>query len=100
MSQANSSREFLGHPEGLGFLFGSEMWERFSFYGMRAPIVLCMVNHLLSPDRVGVVLGLGELKRALEFFSGPLAAQQVASLIYGLYTSLVYLTAILDMGRN
>jgi len=87
--------EFLGHPKGLAFLFGSEMWERFSYYGMRALLVLYMVDHLLKPERVEPVLGLAALKRLLESLSGPLGAQPFASQIYGLYTGLVYLTPIL-----
>jgi proton-dependent oligopeptide transporter, POT family len=87
--------EFLGHPKGLAFLFGSEMWERFSYYGMRALLVLYMVDHLLTPERVDYVLGLATLKRGLESLSGPLAAQPFASQIYGLYTGFVYLTPIL-----
>jgi len=86
---------FLGHPGGLGFLFGAELWERFSYYGMRALLVLYMVEHLLAPERLDAALGLPELKRLLETLSGPLAPQPLASQIYGLYTGLVYLTPIL-----
>ena len=87
--------DVLGHPKGLAYLFGSEMWERFSYYGMRALLVLYMVDHLLKPERVDHVLGLATLKRLLESVSGPLAAQPFASQIYGLYTGFVYLTPIL-----
>ena len=47
MSTVPSSRQttFLGHPIGLYFLFFTEMWERFSYYGMRALLMLYMVNH-------------------------------------------------------
>ena len=38
------SADFLGHPRGLSFLFATEMWERFSYYGMRALLVLYMVK--------------------------------------------------------
>lgn len=86
--------EAFGHPKGLAFLFSTEMWERFSYYGMRALLVLYMVNHLLTPERAQGVLGLRELKQALELISGPLAAQPLASHIYGLYTAFVYLTPI------
>ncbi|WP_457796408.1 peptide MFS transporter [Methylocystis sp. S23] len=86
---------FLGHPRGLAFLFGSELWERFSYYGMRALLVLYMVEYLLTPERMNAALGLAELKRGLEALSGPLEAQPFASQIYGLYTGLVYLTPIL-----
>jgi POT family proton-dependent oligopeptide transporter len=39
-------RTFFGHPVGLFVLFFTEMWERFSYYGMRSLLVLYMVNHL------------------------------------------------------
>src|SRR5262249_3996050 len=42
--------DFLGHPRGLSFLFATEMWERFSYYGMRALLVLYMVKYVLQPD--------------------------------------------------
>ena len=35
-----------GHPKGLWVLFGTEMWERFNFYGMRALLTLFMVNSI------------------------------------------------------
>ena len=38
----------FGHPRGLAFLFTTEMWERFSYYGMRALLVLYMTKHLLA----------------------------------------------------
>jgi POT family proton-dependent oligopeptide transporter len=65
---------FFGHPKGLGPLFFTEMWERFSYYGMRAILVLYMV----APPAQG---GLGfDVKRAAS--------------IYGTYTMAVYLTAL------
>ena len=63
-----------GHPRGLSTLFFTEMWERFSYYGMRALLLLFMV----APVAKG---GLG--------FETPVAAG-----IYGLYTGSVYFTAI------
>src|SRR5512142_2879313 len=39
-------RFLLGHPRGLGLIFVTEMWERFSYYGMRAILVLYLVNAL------------------------------------------------------
>jgi POT family proton-dependent oligopeptide transporter len=86
---------FAGHSPGLATLFGSEMWERFSYYGMRALLVLYMVDYLLRPERINGAVGLPELKRALEALSGPLGPQPLASQIYGLYTGLVYLTPLL-----
>jgi len=87
--------ERFGHPIGLAFLFTTEMWERFSYYGMRALLVLYMVDHLLKPESAATVVGLGALKGMLETLSGPLDAQPLASQIYGLYTGFVYLTPIL-----
>jgi POT family proton-dependent oligopeptide transporter len=90
-----ASRELFGHPRALTFLFATEMWERFSYYGMRALLVLYMVKYLLEPQRAGQVLGLGPFRSALEFVFGPLAPQPLASQIYGFYTGLVYLTPII-----
>jgi POT family proton-dependent oligopeptide transporter len=65
---------FFGHPAGLRTLFFAEMWERFSYYGMRALLVLFMT----APIATG---GLGW------------DTSQAGS-IYGMYTSLVYLVAL------
>jgi proton-dependent oligopeptide transporter, POT family len=86
--------DLFGHPRALTFLFATEMWERFSYYGMRALLVLYMVKYLLDPQRVAGVAGLGAFKDALEFVFGPLATQPLASQIYGFYTGLVYLTPV------
>jgi POT family proton-dependent oligopeptide transporter len=86
--------ELAGHPRALSFLFTTEMWERFSYYGMRSLLVLYMVNYLLLPGRVENVIGLAGLRRLLEMPFGPLDTQPLASQIYGLYTGLVYLTPI------
>ncbi len=59
-----------GHPTGLYVLFTTEMWERFSYYGMRALLALYMVKALIM-------------------------SKETSSLIYGNYTSLVYLTPLL-----
>src|SRR5262245_64467598 len=67
-------RAFFGHPRGLSTLFFTEMWERFSYYGMRALLLLFMTAPVASG-------GLG--------FS---AAQGGA--IYALYTSMVYMMTL------
>ena len=90
----SSPDEFLGHPRGLGFLFATEMWERFSYYGMRALLVLYMVKYALQPSVAEQVIGLSGLHRALESIFGRLDIQPFASQIYGFYTGLVYLTPI------
>ena len=87
--------QWFGHPKGLSFLFATEMWERFSYYGMRALLVLYMVDYLLKPATAPTVWGLATLQRGLEAVSGPLGIQPLASQIYGLYTGLVYLTPII-----
>jgi proton-dependent oligopeptide transporter, POT family len=60
----------LGHPKGLFVLFFAEMWERFSYYGMRALLIFYLTKHWLFSD--------GQ-----------------ASVIYGAYTALVYITPVL-----
>ena len=62
--------EFAGHPKGLYVLFFAEMWERFSYYGMRALLIFYLTKHWLFDD--------GK-----------------ANLIYGAYTSLVFVTPVL-----
>ncbi|HKS87715.1 MAG TPA: peptide MFS transporter [Pseudolabrys sp.] len=89
-----SMSEVFGHPRGLTFLFATEMWERFSYYGMRSLLILYMVKFLLPEQGTHGVIGLDSLKRGLEVISGPLAPQPFASEIYGFYTGLVYLTPI------
>jgi POT family proton-dependent oligopeptide transporter len=71
---ADSSRSFFGHPRGLATLFFTEMWERFSFYGMRALLILYMTAELAE----------GGLS-----YSVPKAGA-----VYALYTSLVYLMGL------
>jgi POT family proton-dependent oligopeptide transporter len=85
--------DFLGHPRGLTFLFATEMWERFSYYGMRALLVLYMVKYLLLPGHDDVI-GIGAVRGLLERIFGPLGVQPFASQIYGLYTGFVYLTPL------
>lgn len=67
---AGNEKTFLGHPRGLYMLFFAEMWERFSYYGMRALLVLYLTKHWLFSD--------GD-----------------ASMVYGAYTALVYITPVI-----
>lgn len=89
------SRDLLGHPRGLTFLFGTEMWERFSYYGMRALLVYYLTKYLLLPGHVEHVLFYPQIKALYEGMSGPLNVQQISSLIYGTYTGLIYATPLL-----
>jgi POT family proton-dependent oligopeptide transporter len=89
------SGELFGHPRGLTFLFTTEMWERFSYYGMRSLLILYMVKFVLLPENAGSVIGLGALRSFYESIFGTLGTQPFASHIYGLYTALVYLTPLI-----
>jgi POT family proton-dependent oligopeptide transporter len=86
--------ELFGHPRGLTFLFTTEMWERFSYYGMRSLLVLYMTKYLLLPEHSGDVRGLTTVKSALEAIFGHLDVQPLSSQIWGFYTALVYFTPI------
>ena len=86
---------FLGHPKGLAYLAFTEAWERFSYYGMSALLVLYMVDQLLRPGHVEHVLGFGAFRRAIEGVFGPLSNQALASEIFGLYSGFVYFTPVL-----
>ncbi len=67
--EAVSERTILGHPAGLFVLFFAEMWERFSYYGMRGLLIFYLTKHWLFAD-------------------------DKASVIYGAYTALVYITPV------
>jgi POT family proton-dependent oligopeptide transporter len=82
------------HPPGLWYLAFTEMWERFSYYGMTALLSLYMVGQLLTPGHAEHVLGLAGLRHLLGG-GRPMADQAFASLIYGWYGGLVYFTPIL-----
>ena len=86
---------FLGHPRGLFYLAFTEAWERFSYYGMTALVVLFMVNQLLLPGHVEHIGGFSGFRAALESLSGPLSTQALASQIFGLYSGFVYFTPLL-----
>ncbi len=67
---AADERTILGHPRGLVILFLTEMWERFSYYGMRGLLVVYLTQHFLFSD-------------------------EKSSLLYGAYTALVYVMTII-----
>jgi POT family proton-dependent oligopeptide transporter len=67
---SKNSQTLLGHPRGLLILFLTEMWERFSYYGMRALLVIYLTQHFLFSD-------------------------QRSTLLYGAYTALVYVMTII-----
>ena len=73
-SAVSQDGSFYGHPRGLATLFFTEMWERFSYYGMRAVLILFMVD-AIQTGGLGLTVGR-------------------AAIIYGLYTAAAYLTAL------
>jgi POT family proton-dependent oligopeptide transporter len=91
---APSSRTIMGHPPGLFVLFFAEMWERMSYYGMRALLSLYMVNHLfVRPDVGAKVLGFNFVSGVFQsLFGTAWTPQPLQSWVYGLYTAFVYLT--------
>jgi POT family proton-dependent oligopeptide transporter len=88
-------KTLFGHPRGLAVLFGTEMWERLSYYGMRALLIGYLTKYLLLPGHVETVLFYAPVKAFFEALAGPLSPQPFASLIYGTYTGLVYATPLL-----
>ena len=87
-------RSFFGHPRGLFFLAFTEAWERFSFYGMTALLVLYMVNQLLLPGHVEKVAGFAAFRGILESLTGTLTPVGLGSMIFGLYSGFVYFTPV------
>lgn len=77
MNQAPVKSELWGHPKGLYVLFTAEMWERFSYYGMRALLVLTLVA---ATESANPGFGMSDAD---------------ALSLYGMYTGLVYFTPIL-----
>lgn len=85
---------FFGHPRGLGFLAGTELWERFSFYAMQALLMLYMTKYLLLPANSGRVLGLGTYRNVLESVFGPMTDLALAAQTFGLYSGLILVTPL------
>ncbi len=86
---------FLGHPKGLAYLAFTEAWERFSYYGMAALLVLYMVNQLLLPGHVEHIAGFATFRGWIEGTFGALSTQALASQIFGLYSGFVYFTPVI-----
>jgi dipeptide/tripeptide permease len=93
-ADARSDTAFFGHPAGLGWLSFCELWERFSFYGMQALLVLYLSNYLFLPQNIGQVAGMEALRRTIEGATGVRSPQQLASAVFGLYAGFVYLTPL------
>src|SRR5947207_4749900 len=91
----NGAATFLGHPKGLFYLAFTEAWERFSYYGMTALLVLYMVNQALLPGHVENIAGFAGFRSAIEALVGPQSTQALASRVFGLYSGFVYFTPML-----
>jgi POT family proton-dependent oligopeptide transporter len=92
----DGDRAFFGHPKALGYLAFTEAWERFSYYGMQSLLVLYMTKTLLLTPHVEQIAGFAAFERFIQAVYHPGASTQaISSAIFGLYTSLVYLTPIL-----
>jgi proton-dependent oligopeptide transporter, POT family len=89
-----SSRELLGHPSGLFIAAGTEFWDRISFHGMQALLVLYMVERLLLPGHIEHIVGFARLRSVIEVVTGPLSPQALATQIFGLYVGLVSFTPV------
>ncbi len=88
-------RRFFGQPMALAYLSFTEAWERFSYYGMTAILVLYMSQALLLPGHVEHIAGFTAFRSALESVFGPMTTLALASQTLGLYTGLVYFTPVL-----
>lgn len=86
---------FLGEPKALAYLAFTEAWERFSYYGMTALLVLYMTQALFLPGHVEHIQGFAGFRAALISIYGPMDPQALASQVYGLYTGFVYFTPVL-----
>jgi proton-dependent oligopeptide transporter, POT family len=95
LGRGSGEPTFLGHPRGLAYLAFTEAWERFSYYGMSALLVLYMVSQLLLPGHVEHVAGFATFRTMIEGTFGPLSTQALASQIFGLYSGFVYFTPII-----
>ena len=95
MAARHHDTAFFGHPRGLGYLAGTELWERFSYYGMKALLMLYLVKYLLLPEREGQVVGLARYRSVLEGMFGPMTDLALAAQTFGLYSGLILLTPLI-----
>ena len=99
MNTSNTSTEIpqmWGHPKGLFYLFFAELWERFSFYGMRALLVLYMTKQLLFGDEMafGVYAAYGSL-----VYMTPLIGGMLADKVLGYRKSIVLGGVLMAIGH-
>ncbi|MBY0509236.1 MAG: peptide MFS transporter [Rhodospirillaceae bacterium] len=90
-----SQKDVFGHPRGLVVLAGTELWDRISFSGMQAILVLYMVEQLFAPGHSINIVGFPWVEAAIEGIFGELSSQGLATQIFGLYVGFSYLTPLL-----
>ena len=91
-----AGKDVLGHPRGLWYLVFAEAWERFSYYGMQALLVLYLTQYLLLPENVAGIAGFLPFRSFLEGLYGSLATPiALAAAITGLYSAGVYFTPLI-----
>ncbi|MBX7250321.1 MAG: peptide MFS transporter [Caulobacteraceae bacterium] len=90
-----NDKAFLGHPKGLGYLAFTEAWERFSYYGMQGLLALYMIQQLLLPGHVENVIGADPFLRWIAGTYGAHDPKAQSSAIFGLYTSIIYISPLL-----
>jgi POT family proton-dependent oligopeptide transporter len=80
----------FGQPKGLWVLAGTELWDRISFHGMQAMLVLYMTGDLLiHPARMHSIIGFGLYRHAVEAVTGPLSDIALATQTFGFYLAFV-----------
>lgn len=85
-SSLKPTSDLLGQPPGLWVLAGTELWDRVSFHGMQAMLVLYMTGDLLlDRQRTAAIIGFGAYRRALEAVAGPLSDTVIATQTFGFY---------------
>lgn len=95
-ARATAGKDLFGHPRGLWYLCFCEGFERFSYYGMQALLVLYLTQYLLLPGHIEHVAAFIPFREALSTMYGPLATPvAVGAAITGLYSSGVYITPLI-----
>src|SRR5215510_10319192 len=85
----------FGHPVGLITCAGTELWDRISFHGLQALLVLYMVDQLLLPGHIERVAGFTSTRATIEAVTGSLSTQAFATQIFGLYVGLANFMPVL-----
>jgi len=104
MSHAPAGGDFLGHPKGLFLLFSTELWERFSYYAMRAILVLYLVDQVQSEGGHGLGFSNTDALRLYAWFTGlvyitPLIGGWLADNFLGQRKAIIYGGTLMAAGQ-